>query len=171
MSGLIAGSVFYSRPRQTGRRFTYLLAGVITLIGCNFLLLDIYPPRLLLAARDILTRYVEIFFTEGITATIVFLLIPLHRGLAPIKLLPAQNLPQWLKNTYGWLRLLIAGCLLIVTSVYFAIHWLPANSDQPRLSSIDQNMLPAPLSQLSIPTAGAVAMAIIIAAILDIISI
>lgn len=164
-SGLIAGSVFYSRPRQTGRRSIYLLAGIILLLAFDFLLLNIYPPRLLLAAQAILTRYGEIFIAEGVTAIVLLLLIPLHRGLAPVKPLSPRDSPQWLKNLYGWLRLFIASFLLIVASVYFALHWLPNSLNQPPLAELDQNRLPTFISHLSVPTAGAIAMAIIIAAI------
>jgi len=163
-SGLIFGFVCYSRVLASGRRFTYLLAGVISLVCFNFWLLNIDPRRILFTGPEIFYGYIEFFYAQGSTAIAVFLLIPLYRALAPLRVLPEHTFPAWLQNIYGWIRLLIASVLVGLAAVYFATHWL-STDQQPKVSDFYQFKLPNNLTEVSIITASAIASALIIAAV------
>lgn len=164
-SSLIAGFVFYSRPRQGDRHFTYLLAGVVGLVAFNSWLLDIYPPDVLLFSQQIVYRYLGLFYAQGITIIAIPLLIPLHRAMAPIQVLPERSYPAWLTNLYGWTRLLVASALVIVATVYFSTLWLAADQ-QPKVSDFYEINLLSRLTGMSIVTAATIAGALAIAAVI-----
>jgi hypothetical protein len=165
VSGLITGFVFYNRPRQRGRRFTYLLAGIVGLVAFNIWLLDISPSYFLFYIPEIINQYIELLYAQGIAAVVIVLLTPLHRVMVPIRLLSERSMPIWLNNLYGWLRLLASSVLVSISAVYFVTHWLSAEQ-QPKVSDFYETNLLSNLSGMSVVTAAAIASALTIAALL-----
>jgi hypothetical protein len=164
-SGLIGGFVFYNRPRQVGRRFTYLLAGIVGLAAFNSWLLDMAPADFLRFAQTIVNQRRMLFYTQEITLIAIVLLTPVHRALAPLHLLPERSWPAWINNLYGWLRLLLASAFVTMTTIYFTTRWL-ALEPQPKVATFYPINLPGNLTEMSIFTAVALAGALTIAAIL-----
>lgn len=163
-SGLIVGFVSYSRPHQSGRRFTYLLAGLVGLAAFNLWQLDLAPAYFLRFTQAIVDQNLEQFCAQGVTAVAVLLLVPLHQALAPIRIRPERSSPAWLNNLYGWLRLSVASIFVIVVVIYFVTHWLPL---EPQLKLVDiySLNLPNKLAGMSILTAAAIAGALSVAAL------
>ena len=165
ISGLIAAFVLYSRLRLDSRRFTYLWAGVVGWTAFNSWLLAITPTDFLRFAQEIIEYHGELLYAQGITIAATILLIPLHRAMAPIRLLPERSFPAWLNSLYGWVRLLIADAFVISVAIYFATHWL-ATEPQAKVADFYPINLPGNLAQMSILTATALAVALAGAALL-----
>ena len=143
------------------RRFTYFMAGVVTLVGLDLVLFNVTPQDLVNLNLD-LYPYREILFAQGATAFIMLVLAPLHRILAPITSLPRASHSPLITSLYGWTRLLFVSLLLDLFVVYLATRGLPPSLNKPRLTDITIDSLTI---TLTLPMIGAFVSGIAIASI------
>lgn len=146
IAGSVSALVFYSRfntsgaigdEDTSGRRFTYLFAGLVIVMSLDLLLLNLGPQDLVRSRLSIApSRVLEVLYAQGATALIVLLLTPAHRHLAPVAVLPQLSMSQRMRNVYGWARVLIVGLLLNVFCVHIATFKLSAALQGPQLGRI-----------------------------------
>jgi hypothetical protein len=122
------------------RRFTYIMAGIVTLVGLDLVLFNVTPQDLVNLSLD-LYLYREILYAQGATAFIMLVLVPLHRILAPTTYLPRASHSPFVANLYGWTRLLFVSLLLNLFVVYLSTHGLPPSLNRPRLTDISLGSL------------------------------
>ena len=144
------------------RRFTYIMAGIVTLLGLDLVLFNVTPQDLVNLSLD-LYPYREILYAQGATAFIMMLvLVPLHRILAPITPLPKASHSPFITNLYGWTRLLFVSLLLNLFVVYLSTRGLPPSLNRPSLTDISLGSLHI---TLTLPMIGASISGIAVASI------
>lgn len=158
MAGNIAALVFYpplnspkasSGSSTAGRRFTYLIAGIIAVASLDLLLLDLDPQGLVQSAFAFSTHIAEILCAQAATVMMVALLTPLHRRLASITSLPAKGMSQRMKNIYGWTRVLIVALLLDIFFAHLTTYKISIQS-LPELVQVSLGPLHLTLTSLAV---------------------
>jgi hypothetical protein len=170
ISGTIIASIFYTPSRlndsntneRTGR-FTHFLAGLIMIASLDILLFNVTAPDLVKLNIN-LRAYEEVLYAQGATTLLIILLIPLHKGLAPVTISPPKlNLPSYIIILYGWMRFLFVSLLLNLFFVYLSTRGLPSRLNVPKLANISLELIEF---ALTLPMAGAFVAGLAIASIL-----